>query len=176
MSKMRTRTEYNFERMMELQQVVAKVLTPKTTASKKASYILWSMLGLGVGAYLIAKGGNAYISSACILMGLILMIRFYFFYHLMAWRATRMMKKSDQVHEFQFENDHILAWQGQKSAKYPYGQCAKLLETAKSFYFLMDNGQGLMMDKAGLHGGSVDELRALLEQKCEQSAEFVKIK
>ena len=80
------------------------------------------------------------------------------------------------MHEFQFENDHILAWQGPKSAKYPYGQCAKLLETAKSFYFLMDNGQGLMMDKAGLHGGSVDELRALLEQKTGKTAQNVNIK
>ena len=176
MSKMRTRTEYDFERMMELQRVVSKVLTPKATAGKKASYFLWSMLGLGVGAYLIAKGGNAYISSACILMGLILLVRVYFFYHLMAWRATRMMKKEDTVHEFQFEAGQSLAWQGQESAKYPYEQCAKLLETAKSFYFLMDNGQGLMMDKAGLKGGSVDELRAFLEQKTKKPAEKVKVK
>ena len=176
MSKMRTRTEYDFDRMMELQRVVAKVLSPKQTGAKRLSYFLWSMLGLGVGAYLIARGGNAYISSACILMGLILLIRVYFFFHLMAWRATRMMKKADSVYEFQFESDHILAWQGQKSAKYPYEQCAKLLETGKSFYFLMENGQGLMMDKAGLKGGSVEELRRLLEQKTGKPAENVKIK
>ena len=176
MSKMRTRTEYSFERLMELQKVVSKALAPKQTLSKKASYLAWGTLGLGVGAYLTAGGGNPYISSACILMGVILLIRFYFFYHLMAWNAGRVMKKKDKIHEFQFEADHILAWQGQNSAKYPYTRCSNLLETRNCFYFIMDNGQGLMLDKAGLHGGSADELRALLEQKTGKTAETVKIK
>lgn len=176
MSKMRTRTEYSFERLMELQRVVSKSIVPKETLRKKASYLAWGTLGLGVGGYLMAGGGNPYISSACLLMGFILLIRFYFFYHLMAWNASRVMKKKDRVHEFQFEADHILAWQGQNSAKYPYKQCANLLETANSFYFIMDNGQGLMLDKAGLHGGSVEELRALLEQKTRKTAQNVNIK
>jgi len=176
MSKMRTRTEYSFERLMELQRVVSKVLAPKQTLSKKISYLAWGMLGLGVGAYLYAGGGNPYISAACIIMGAILTIRFYFFYHLMAWNAGRVMKKADRIHEFQFEADHILAWQGQNSAKYPYSQCSNLLETPNSFYFLMENGQGLMLGKEDLKGGSVDELRALLEQKTGKTAEKVKIK
>lgn len=176
MSKMRTRTEYSFERLMELQRVVSKNLVPKETLRKKSSYLAWGTLGLGVGGYLAAGGGNPYISSACLLMGFILLIRFYFFYHLMAWNAGRVMKKNDRVHEFQFEADHILAWQGQNSAKYPYKQCSSLLETPNSFYFIMDNGQGLMLDKAGLHGGSVDELRGLLEQKTGKTAENVNIK
>ena len=92
MSKMRTRTEYSFERLMELQRVVSKALVPKQTLRKKASYLAWGTLGLGVGAYLSAGGGNPYLSSACLLMGFILLIRFYFFYHLMAWNAGRVMK------------------------------------------------------------------------------------
>ena len=176
MSKMRTRTEYSFERLMELQRVVSKALAPKETLRKKSSYLASGTLGLGVGGYLAAGGGNPYISSACLLMGFILLIRFYFFYHLMAWNAGRVMKKNDRVHEFQFEADHILAWQGQNSAKYHYKQCSSLLETPNSFDFIMDNGQGLMLDKAGLHGGRVDELRILLEQKTRKTAQNVNIK
>ena len=176
MSNMRTRTEYSFERLMELQRVVSKTLAPKETLRKKASYLAWGTLGLGVGAYMSAGGGNPYLSGACLLMGFILLVRFYFFYHLMAWNAGRVMKKKDKVHEFRFESDHILALQGQNSAKYPYKQCGELLETPNSFYFIMDNGQGLMLDKAGLHGGSVDELRELLEQKTGKTAQNVNIK
>lgn len=176
MSNMRTRTEYSFERLMELQRVVSKTLVPKETLRKKASYLAWGTLGLGVGAYLSAGGGNPYISSACLLMGLILLIRFYFFYHLMAWNAGRVMKKNSRVNEFQFEKDHILAWQGQDSAKYPYTKCSNLLETGGSFYFIMEDGQGLMLDKGELKGGSVEELRSLLESKTGKTAQNVKIK
>lgn len=176
MSKMRTRTEYSFERLMELQRVVSKALVPKETLRKKASYLAWGTLGLGVGAYLHAGGGNPYIGSACLLMGFILLIRFYFFYHLMAWNAGRVMQKKDRVHAFQFENDHILAWQGQDSAKYPYTKCSDLLETGSSFYFIMEDGQGLMLDKGELKGGSTDELRAFLEQKTGKTAQNIKVK
>lgn len=176
MATMRTRTEYSFERLMELQRVVSKTLVPKETLRKKASYLAWGTLGLGVGAYLTAGGGNPYISSACLLMGLILLIRFYFFYHLMAWNAGRVMKKNNRVNEFQFERDHILAWQGENSAKYPYDTCGNLIETDNSFYFIMQDGQGLMLDKAELKGGSVEELRSLLESKTGKTAQFVKVK
>ncbi len=176
MSKMRTRTEYSFERLMELQRVVSKALVPKETLRKKASYLAWGTLGLGVGAYLHAGGGNPYIGSACLLMGFILLIRFYFFYHLMAWNAGRVMQKKDRVHAFQFENDYILAWQGQDSAKYPYTKCSDLLETGSSFYFIMEDGQGLMLDKGELKGGSTDELRAFLEQKTGKTAQNIKVK
>jgi hypothetical protein len=176
MSKMRTRTEYSFERLMELQKVVSKVLTPQQTSRKRIFNLVLGTLGLGAGAYFSVAGGNPYLSSACILMGLILLIRCYFFFHLMAWNANRVMKKAARVHEFQFEADHILAWQGQNSAEYPYARCKDLLETAHSFYFIMEDGQGLMMDKAGLQGGSADELRSLLEQKSGKTAAFVNIK
>ena len=176
MSNMRTRTEYNFERLLELQRVVSKILAPKQTLSKKIGYLAWGTLGLGMGAYMVAGGANPYLSSACLLMGFILLVRFYFFYHLMAWNAGRMMKKADRVHEFQFESDHILAWRGESSAKYPYAECSSLLETRSSFYFIMENGRGLMLDKAGIQGGSVDDLRALLEEKTGKAPEKVKSK
>ena len=63
--------------------------------------------------------------------------------------------------------------QGQESAKYPYENCGWLYETAGNFYYLLVTGQGLIFDKANLHGGTADQLRALLEEKTGHKALWV---
>ena len=55
-------------------------------------------------------------------------------------------------------------------------KCSDLLETGSSFYFIMEDGQGLMLDKGELKGGSTDELRELLERKTGKAAQNMKIK
>ena len=75
------------------------------------------------------------------------------------------MKPEQRINDFYFEDKHILACQGQEKAKYYYNKCYKLLEAENSFYFIMENGQGLMLDKMHLSGGSVNELRNFLESK-----------
>ena len=37
----------------------------------------------------------------------------------------------------------------------------------------MHNGQGLILDKANLRGGSADQLRVLLEEKTGQTCQWV---
>ena len=58
----------------------------------------------------------------------------------------------------------MLAKNNKTSGQYPYDACHRLLETERNLYYILQNGQGLILDKANLKGGSVDELRAWMEK------------
>ena len=96
-----------------------------------------------------------------------------FFYTISAWGAGRSMPKIRSSADFRFERDAVVVNQGQESAKYPYENCGWLYETAGNFYYLLVTGQGLIFDKANLHGGTADQLRALLEEKTGHKALWV---
>lgn len=165
MAVMKTRTEYSFKRLLELQRVASKTFAPKQTLRKKAFYLVWGSCCLGMGAYLLSHGYGVLLSILMLIPGVFLMLRYVFFYHLLALGAGRSMKPEQKSHEFSFEEKFILARQGKESAKYPYNKCYRLLETNNSIYFILENGQGLMLDKHHLSGGSVPELCRLLESR-----------
>ena len=176
MASMKTRTIYTFPSLVELQKVASKALAPKETLRKKAFSLAWGSCCLGMGVFMIAHDYSVLLALLLVIPGTVLMLRYVFFYQLLALGARLAMKEEQLENVFEFEGDRIIARQGENSAKYPYKQCGELLETPNSFYFIMDNGQGLMLDKAGLQGGSVDELRELLKQKTGKTAQNVNIK
>jgi len=174
MASMKIRTEYTFDALTELQRVVCKTLAPKETARRRLVPLVWCVCCLGVGGFMVANGYNAILALLLLIPGVISLVRFAFFYQMLAWEASRKLGEEQSVNDFHLEPAHILARQGKKSAVYPYANCAQLLETPKSFFFIMEDGQGLMLDKGGLKGGSVDDLRAWLEQKTGKSVQSVK--
>lgn len=165
MATMMTRTEYSFKRLLELQRVASKIFAPKQTLRKKAFYLVWGSCCLGMGAFMLSHGYNVFLGLLMLIPGLFLMLRYIFYYHLLAWGAGRNMKAEQRVNEFYFEEKYILARQGANSAKYQYAKCYRLLETDNSIFFILEDGQGLMLDKLHLSGGSVNELRSYLEHK-----------
>lgn len=173
-SIMKTRTEYTFDALVELQRVVCRNLAAKQTARRKFVSLVWGVCCLGIGAFMVIHEYNALLAILLLIPGVICMLRFAFFYHVLAWGASRNMSEEQSVNDFHFEEKHILARQGKKSSVYPYDKCYQLLETQNSFFFIMEDGQGLMLDKGNLSGGSVDELRALLERKSGKSVKNVK--
>lgn len=174
MASMKTRTEYTFDALVELQRVVCINLAPRQTVRRKLVALVWGLCCLGIGAYMASHGYNALLAMLLLIPGVISMLHYVFFYHVLAWGASRKMKEDQSVNDFYFEPAHILAKQGKQSAVYPYDKCARLLETDKSFFFIMEDGQGLMLEKRNLKGGSVDELRAWLEEKSGMSVKKVK--
>ena len=174
MAGMRTRTEYTFDALVELQRVVCKNLTAKQTARRKFVFLVWGVCCLGIGVFMVSHGYNALLAMLLLIPGVICMLRYVFFYHMLAWGASRNMSEEQSVNDFHFEPAHILAKQGKQNAVYPYSKCDQILETTNSFFFIMEDGQGLMLDKSNLKGGSVDELRAWLEEKTEKKVKNVK--
>ena len=171
---MKTQTEYTFDSLVELQRIVCKYMAPQQTVRKKVVHLVWGICCLGMGAYMVTHGYNAILAMLLIIPGVISMLQYVFFYQMLAWNATRRMKEEQSVNEFLFDSAHIVARQGKDSSVYAYGKCVRILETENSFYFIMEDGQGLMLDKSNLKGGSVDELRTLLENKSGKTAEKVK--
>ncbi len=174
MAGMRTRTEYTFDALVELQRVVCKNLAAKQTARRKFVSLVWGTCCLGMGVYMVSHGYNAFLAILLLIPGVLCMLRYVFFYHMLAWGASRKMSEEQSVNDFYFEPGHILAKQGKSSAVYPYSKCSQILETGHSLFFIMEDGQGLMLDKGNLKGGSVDELRAWLVDKTGKTVRNVK--
>ena len=171
---MKTQTEYTFDSLVELQRIVCKYMAPQQTFRKKVVHLVWGTCCLGMGAYMVTHGYNAILAMLLLVPGLISMLQYVFFYQMLAWNATRRMKAEQSVNEFLFDSAHIVARQGKDSSAYPYSKCVRILETDNSFFFIMEDGQGLMLSKENLKGGSADDLRALLESKSGKTAEKVK--
>lgn len=53
-----------------------------------------------------------------------------------------------------------------ESGRYLYAQYQQLLEAEHSIYVIMEDGRGLMLDKANVRGGTVEEMRTWLVEKC----------
>ena len=52
------------------------------------------------------------------------------------------------------------------TAEYAYEDCSRLVETENNLYLIMKDNQGMILDKANIEGGSVDELRTYLLEHC----------
>lgn len=176
MAKIKTRTEYDFKHLVELQQVAYRTFAAKQVLRKKAFCLAWGSCCLGMGAFIASQGYGIILGLLLMIPGVFLMLRYVFFYHLLAWGASRNMKPEQRINDFYFEEKHILACQGKETAKYHYNQCYKLLEAENSFYFIMNNGQGLVLDKQHISGGSVNDLRRYLEDKTGETFVRMKIK
>ncbi len=68
---------------------------------------------------------------------------------------------------------NVLVFQGGRSSRYPYTDIVRLLETERCLYAILPKGQGLMMDKDNLQGGSAAELKAMLEEKSGKTTEAI---
>lgn len=161
--QLRTKTTYDFDTLLELQKVVGGVLTRKQTWRWRAILLVTGLAGLGVGIWM-APRGKFLTAGICCAWGVVALLWDLFFYHIRAWQAGRMMKGTVVV-DFVFEKEAILVFQGGRSSRYPYTDAQDLLETGRCLYVILKSGQGLMMDKDNVGGGTAGELKAWLEEK-----------
>lgn len=170
---MKTHTEYSFDTLVEMHRVTSRAVTARETLRKKSFFLTWGSCALGIGAFL-ALGGNLVTGGLLLAGGAFLLVRYLFFFQLMAWGTSRNLSREQKSGDYFFEPLHILARQGKDAARYPYDSCHSLLETPGRFYFITQSGQCLVLEKALLEGGSVSDLRALLERKTGKTAAAVK--
>ena len=161
--QLRTQTTYDFDTLLELQKVVGGVLTRKQTWRRRAILLVVGLVGLGIGVFMTARG-KVLTAGICCAWGAVALLWDLFFYYIRAWQAGRMMKGTVVV-DFVFEKDDILVFQGGRSSRYPYTDAEGLLETGRCLYIILKSGQGLMMDKDNIGGGTAGELKAWLEEK-----------
>ncbi|MGE4276647.1 MAG: YcxB family protein [Lawsonibacter sp.] len=167
---LKTRTDYDLDQLEELQRVMGRTFARKQTLRKRGSALVTGGLSMGIGLMLALRHNSVVLSLLCCILGVLLMGWSVFFYPFTAWSASKAMGKNREGNEFHFEREEILAVRGTESSRFPYTNCAQLLETEQNFYFIMENGQGLMLDKKNVKGGTPADLRALLEEKCGKTA------
>lgn len=169
----KTRTDYDQEHLEDLQRVGAKTFARRKSLSKRILLLALGSLLLGTGLVLAVWRGSVFRTLLCGVLGALLLVWGIFFYTVEAWTAGKAMGKRRDGNEFTFEKDYILVVQGVNSSRYPYADCSQLLETRTNFYVMLKNGQGIMLDKANVRGGTVDELRAWLVDKCCKKVEWI---
>jgi len=171
-TQMRTKTPYDFPHLEELQRVSAKSFAKKLNLGLRTFLFLIGILDLVAGIHLLSRGSVGMSVFLC-LMGAAVLAWALFFYSVRAWAVGRALGGSDFTNEFVLGEEEMVVYADNIEQHVPYSMCAMLLEADLCFYLIQDNKQGLMLDKDNLKGGTVDQLRAFLEEKCAQTTRWV---
>ena len=173
MTSFRSHTDYDLENMEELQRVMGKTLTRKQSLRKRTTFLSWGAVCLAIGIYLAVQKNSVILALACCAVGCLLFGSGLFFYQVTGWTAFRAMGGNLGGSDFTLDKNGILAVRQKAGTRFLYTDCAYLMETENNFYFVASDGQGLMIDKHHLRGGTADELRAWLEEKSGKTTLWV---
>ena len=171
--RMRTHTEYDYSRLLELKRVVGKALAPKRTMRRRAANIGLGLFALAVAGVLVFFEKHWALVTILVLTGLYFLLWGVFHHQLAALATLRALTPKTDSCDYILERGYLLATSHKDGTQYRYETCRRLLETEGNLYFLMENGSGLVLDKANLKGGTVDQLRAWLEEKTGKKAEWM---
>ena len=171
---MKMRTDYDVSHLEELQRVVARSMKrEKKDLKSRLLNFLWAAVSLGVAALIYVQQLSAAGAVFCGLLGIFFLLRGIFFYRALAMMARRSMDKMVTGNYYALEKTVIQVMNEKLTSRYAYTECDRLLETENCLYFFMKNGQGLILDKRTLKGGTEEELRDWMEQKCEKPIEWM---
>ena len=173
MTMLRVHTDYDLENMEELQRVVGRRFARKQTVGKRAFFLSWGAVSLAVGLYLALQRDSVVMALICCVTGSLLLVSGIFFYPLTAWTALRAMGGNQGGSDFTLDKTGIQVVRGKAGAHFSYDSCTYLLETQRNLYVVTREGQGLIVDKERVRGGSADELLHTLEERCDLTATWV---
>lgn len=171
--RMRTHTDYDYERLLELKRVIGKALTHGRTARRRVANAAVGLFTLVVAGVLIFFEKNLILVLILIAAALYFILWSVFYYQLSALTTLRAMDSKAASADFFLEKNYLLAANGRDGTQYRYDTCLRLLETEGNLYFIMEDGQGLILDKTNLKGGTADQLRAWMEEKTGKKAEWM---
>lgn len=164
---MKARTDYDFAHLVDLHKVSAKTRDKKWIMLRRGIVLVVAVACVGLGAVVLSqRDGDMRQAGIYLLIGLILLGVFAFFPHFSAWRMKGKIGKNPKPDLFVFGNDEVEITRGEQTVSYPYRDCDTLLETELAFYLYHHRGQGLVISKKQIEGGTHDDLRTWLEKKC----------
>ena len=171
--KLTTTTMYDMDCLEELQQVVSKYFDGSVARRERLVGAVWAVFAFGASVVAQQAGLHPAIVALLFVIGLYFGARVLRVYRSMARKSYMDMDKNAVRNDYTMDASHIIAENATGSAKYPYSHCARLLETEQRFYVILKEGQGIVLDKEQVSGGSAEDLRRLLESRCGKSAEKV---
>ena len=170
--RMKTHTEFDLEHLEELQRVITSEMNARAVKRSRTFNIAWGSLSLACAGLALWQTHSVVSAVILVILGTIFLCRGIFYYKLAAMGIRMTMAKSSVSSDYILEKSWLLAMDAQGSHQFPYDQCDRLLETENNLYYIMKDGQGLMLDKLNLKGGSQDDLRAWMEEKCGKKVEW----
>lgn len=173
--RMRTHTEYDYEHLLELQRVLARALTYARTTKRRVANGVLGLAALVLAGVLIAFQKDIIFIVLLVGVGVYFAAWSLFFYPIAALVTLRNLKPSQTACDYYLERNYMLVTNayGKDGQQYRYEECLCLLETEGNLYFILKDGRGVVLDKANLKGGSVDQLRAWLEEKSGQKVRWM---
>lgn len=164
---MKARTDYDYAHLVDIHKVSAKTRDKKWIMIRRGIVLAAAVVCAGVGVSVLAqRDGDMKQAGIYLLIGLILLGVFFFFPHFSAWRTKGKIGKNPKPDLFVFGDDNVEITRGEQTVSYPYHDCNTLLETELAFYLYHHRGQGLVISKKQIEGGTHDDLRTWLEKKC----------
>lgn len=163
---LKVHTDYDLENMEEMQRVVGRQFARKQTLGKRTFFFSWGAVCLAVGLYLALGKDSVVLALLCCVTGCLFLATGVFFYQLGAWRTLRAMGGSQEGSDFTLDKTGIQVVRGKAGEHFSYDSCTHLLETRRNLYVVTQSGQGLILDKERVRGGSADQLRQALEERC----------
>lgn len=173
---MRTYTEYDMDCLEELQRVVSKAIDPSVARREQLVGLVWSVCAFTVSVLMLLGSWHPALVALFFVIGLFFASRVLRVYRFMARKAWMDMDKSAIRTDYVLEKSHLTASNAAGSSKYPYSHCLRLLETDARIYVILKEGQGVVLDKSHVEGGSPEQLRTWLESRCGIKTEQMKTK
>ena len=173
MMSLRVHTDYDLENMEELQRVVGRRFARRQTVGKRIVFLTWGVCCEAVGLYLALYKDSVVLARVGCVLGCLMLGAGIFFYPMTAWTSLKAMGGNKGGTDFTLDKTGILTVWGKNGGHFTYEECTHLLETRRNFYLVTQKGQGLILDKTKVKGGSADDLRRALEERCEVKAQWV---
>lgn len=170
--RMKTHTEFDLEHIEELQRVITSAVNAKAIKRTRTFNIAWGALSLACAGLSAWQNDSVVPTVILVLLGSFFLARGIFYYKFAAMGIRMTMEKTAVSSDFILEKSYLLAMDAKGSHQYPYTDCDRLLETENNVYMILKDGRGLMLDKHELKGGSPDELRAWMQEKCGTNVEW----
>ena len=171
---MSTYTEYDMDCLEELQRVISKAIDPSVARRERLVGLVWSVCAFAVSILMFLKNWHPALVALFFVIGLFFASRVLRVYRSMARKAWMDMDKNLVRTGYTLEKSHLTASNAAGSSQYPYSHCLRLLETDARIYVILKEGQGIVLDKSHVGGGTPEQLRTWLESKCGKKTERIK--
>lgn len=168
---MYTYTEYDMDCLEELQRVISKAIDPSVARRERLAGLVWSVCAFTVSVLMLLGSWHPALVSLFFVIGLFFASRVFRVYHFMARKSWMDMDKRAVRTDYTLGKSHLTASNTAGSHQYPYSHCVRLLETDARIYIILQEGQGIVLDKSHLNGGSPEQLRGWLESRCGRKTE-----
>lgn len=168
------RTEYDIPHLEELQRVLSVVVNPEIAKStQKRNKTIGMVLLCVCVLMLVALEDLSFFALGVGAAGLFLLDQGRRYYLHNAKKIRKSMSSSFTGNDYILDELGIRIDNALNSFEYRYDAVERLLETEGNIYVMLNDGQGLIMDKKNVTGGSVEQLRTWLQDNSGKQMEWI---